>query len=427
MKITDKCINFLEYIVAICMILDFHSVWTRVNSDLKTINSLVLFVTLAILGLIVIKYIIRNKKEFTVLLIIITSIVIYNIIFISFNQINTKNFILVFLVILLEFIIYSIYNIKINKNNVILTNISNVIIILSVISLVFYIFGSNMNLVSPNKQVLIDWGGEHFIPSYYNLYYETQITFISNFRVIRNSGIFNEPAIYAACLCLALIPQLFLNAKKNKIKIGIILFTLVTTFSTTGIIVGLLLTCISLFFRRTYRIKNSIKILLMPILVFCSIYVIVFFINDKLIQSKYNSRGSYSVRMDDIRVGIEAWKDHKFLGNGYNDKVSIQNYMDLSIRGVDTGGSNGTMLILSQGGIYLLSIYIISFSLAIAYSIKRKNFNNIYIYLTIVILLCANAIPYNYIVVYFVGNGIICNFISKGIEKSKINGGFKIK
>lgn len=420
MKIKNKFIGLLEYIVVICMIIDFNSIWTRNNPTLEKANYFILCITLTILVLVLVltRRNIMSRRDKIILVIIISGLEIYNAMFIFFNRVNSKNFITVFAIIFVEFIVYTSYRTKENRSNILLIKISNIVVILSIISLIFYTFGSNMNIISPSKYVLVDWGGIRLVPSYYGLYYQTQTSLIANFKVIRNSGMFNEPAIYAACLCLALMAQLFLNDRKNKKKVVIILVTLFTTFSTTGIVIGVILITVKILHKKTYETKSSIKTkLLIPIIVLISLIAVSFFINDKVIQSRDNSSKSYSVRMDDIRVGFEAWKDHKLMGNGYNDRTAAKNYMIILDRGLDTGGSNGLMMVLSQGGIYLLAIYILCYVMVIKNFIKKKNLKNIIIYSTLLMLICGNAIQYQCITIYLIANGITVNFMHNDLEE----------
>nr|WP_260157112.1 hypothetical protein [Lentilactobacillus buchneri] len=54
--------------------------------------------------------------------------------------------------------------------------------------------------------------------------------------------------------------------------------------------------------------------------------VIIVLIN--LLISKYQTGyGSFSVRLDDMKAGYDAWINHPFLGNGWTNEQAIQQYM----------------------------------------------------------------------------------------------------
>jgi len=408
MKVNNKVEVFLEYIIAICIVINCNSVWIYMSStsiDLKTLNLVVTNCFLLILNIISIKSIVKNKKIFLKTLILIIFILVYNIIFIFLNRNNSVSFILKFVLTLICFVIYNSYKFKNEKNNSLLIKISNLIVVFSVISLIFYFTGSVFKIIKPNSQVFYLWGAPRYIPSYYNMYYETNTTNIAGLSIVRNSGMFTESPMHAFNLCIALLIQLFVIRRNNKKRLIILLITILTTLSTTGIIVSSVLVIIYILINKSKKsIYSIIKILTFPIILFISIFLSIYFITDKINSSKYNM-GSYSVRMDDFKVGLNAWNDHKIVGNGYTRQDITQSYMDINARGTDIGGSSGLMVVLPEGGIYLLSIYMIPLIVSIVYSIRKKNISVVIMYITITILFIITNIPYTYMMIYFLSLG----------------------
>ncbi|WP_146868210.1 O-antigen ligase family protein [Clostridium butyricum] len=267
----------------------------------------------------------------------------------------------------------------------------------------FYIFGSVLKVVSANSDILLRWGTDRYVSSYHNLYYETQTINIFGKQIIRNTGIFTEAPMYAFNLCISLSVEVFIRKKQKNKKIIVLLFTILTTFSTTGIVVSLLIISINLInSRKNYGLLKKMCLYLFVMILMISS---MFFINYKVIQSK-DIYGSYSIRMDDIKVGIEAWKDNIIMGKGYNRYDLVQQYMSINDRGNDIGGSNGIMKILPEGGIYLLSIYIFPLVIALVYSIKYR-VKNVIIFETILVILLINInVPYRFIMIYFLSLGL---------------------
>lgn len=411
-----KIENFLDYIIAICLILNVHSVWN--NTIIRKLNVVVLIISLLIYMFMSISNLKKKKCEFIKSSIIILIVIVYNLLFITINLSSIWDFILNFIIMYSLFIYYSIYKMNRGEAYHLLLKISNLICIISVVSLFFYIFGSVFKIILANSDVLLRWGTDRYVPSYYNLYYETQTINILGKQVIRNTGIFTEAPMYAFNLCISLGVEVFIRNKQKNKKIIVLLFTILTTFSTTGIVVSLSIISINLInSKKNYGVlKKMCLYSFVVILMIAS----MFFINYKVIQSK-DIYGSYSVRMDDIKVGIEAWKDNVIIGKGYNRYDLVQQYMSINDRGNDIGGSNGIMKILPEGGIYLLSIYIFPMVVGVIYSIKNRVKNVIIFELILVILLININVPYRLIMIYFLSLGLSYLFKNDSIKIGENN------
>lgn len=338
MTVKDKIENYLEYIIAICIILNSNSIWT--NGNLTKLNMYFLCSILSIVLFISIRGMMINRILFFKSFIVIIFIGVYNSIFILANGQNSRNFIINFIFIFIALILYSIYKGQTGKINSLIVKISNLIVILSFISLIFYIFGSCFKIISPNSETLLNWGIEKYIPSYYGLYYETQAVSIKEITFMRNTGIFTEASMYALNLCIALIVELFFKEYKNKKRIMLLITTIITTFSTTGIIIASGLIVVNIITTRSKKLRLLlIKQLMIPIILLGAMSISIFLIVDKINQSQYGNQ-SYSIRVDDFKIGIEAWSNHMIIGHGYNRYDLTQQYMSINDRGNDIGGSS---------------------------------------------------------------------------------------
>lgn len=401
MKLLNKIESYLEYIVAITFILNIYSVWTRIWIDRQ--NDIMLYLSIFILGIISIIDISKDRRLIRMIILIITLSVL-NIIFVWLNGSNQMDFIIRFLFLLNFFIIYIFHKSKQNNMECLLIKFANIVVILAIISLIFYILGTTFNLITNSNEVLIEWGGFRYIKSYYNLYYEAQIIPFGGSRIIRNTGIFTEAPMYNFNLCIALAVLIFIDKNKNIKKIIVLLVTILTTFSTTGILIAALLVFIRII---QYKSKNntyiSIKLVLLPVVLLICIIISLYFLNDKI----NGTSGSYIVRMDDYISGYNAWKQHKIIGNGYKrHDITIQ-YTQLNNR--NEGGSSALMAILPQGGLYLVILYISPLILAIRYSIKKKNINIVILSATILILFIVTNIPYSHMIIYMLASGLVLN------------------
>lgn len=80
------------------------------------------------------------------------------------------------------------------------------------------------------------------------------------------------------------------------------------------------------------------------------------------------------MRLEDLRIGIKAWRLHPFFGNGFADDSVLLQYMSFSrVWWNNTGYSLGMTSLLSKGGLVGLSFYMVPFLLIFRKG-KRKEF-----------------------------------------------------
>lgn len=415
MYIKEKLISILEYLLAFCIVLDANTVWNYVYySQYTWIYTIIILYLLILLS---IKNIGKNKKRLFILGILLIIMSSYNVIFIMINGQNKGEFIIDFLVILIGFIIYSLSSINKYNRYSILLKISNIIVVLSVISLIFYFGGSILKYFKPTDYIQFKWGGAREIPSYHNIYYETQKIFLNGKLFIRNTGIFTEAPMYGFSLSIALITELFFRKTRGIknliilfISIPILILTILTTLSTTAI--GIM--CVSIPVRILISIVENIKkskkivlinIILLVLLAGAGLKLGGYFLHNKIQNSAHNKYGSFDVRKDDIKVGYKVWKEYKLFGAGFDQYQYVQQQMNFIGREDDIGGSSGLMKVMPEGGLVLLGMYIIPFILAMLYGIKKRDLRVISVYIFVYILFIVTAIQYRYMMIYFLALG----------------------
>ncbi|MDV6379947.1 hypothetical protein ACYJZK_04545 [Pediococcus pentosaceus] len=259
----------------------------------------------------------------------------------------------------IPFFVVPIFIDDLNKENTILMKFRNVVLILATISLIFWIL--SMIGMPSTSYATIDWGRIKVIYGYFYIHYIAQgsIDFLGFQGIIRNTGIFVEAPMYSYVLSLALIVDIFLYSKLKGYsrKSLLLMITIFTTTSSTGIILVILVAFSKLMFL-TKRISNGVKAIvilgLLPILEIIISYII---------KSKFDSNwySSSSIRINDFVAGYQAWKNHWILGNGLNNYNSILQNMDyrrLRLNAND-GFSTGLMEVLAYGGI-VYGLYFVS-------------------------------------------------------------------
>ncbi|NAS19302.1 hypothetical protein GND98_015920 [Clostridium butyricum] len=275
--------------------------------------------------------------------------------------------------------------------------------------------GSILNVINSNSTVFLSWGGEKYIPSYYNIYFETQSINIFGIKLIRNTGIFTEAPMYNFVLCISLSVELFLKEKKINSKIAILMITIITTITTTGIVIMSILISLSILFNKNKsNLRSILKYITFPIILLILCGISMKFINDKM-NASIGKTASFSVRVDDYKIGFEVLNDYKLNGVGFLNHDFVKSYMNTSERDTDVGGSNSIMIIVSQGGIYLSIIYLVAIISFFVITLKKRQRNLLIFNMIIAILMAVTNIPYTNIILLYLAMGLTSNIEEKNI------------
>ena len=150
----------------------------------------------------------------------------------------------------------------------------------------------------------------------------------------RNCGFAWEPGGFAVYLCLAIFSNLFISnsAQNSKLRFWVLLFALITTQSTTGYVI--LLVILGFYFLN----KNlNIVIILLPLIVAALVFVFALpFMKDKIVSliketSDINSIVEASIgretainpqRFASFAIAFRDFKDNPILGLGGQDEES---------------------------------------------------------------------------------------------------------
>ena len=345
----NQLINRLsDSILALLLILNCHSVFERsVN-----INFHIYELTLVVIAVnIIVKCLNRQYSEGIfkrrLLLAIYYMLIVLVVLLMSVSPGDYEKFLLRFMIA--PIILIYIALIDVYEDNGIFKSFVNWVCIITIVSLVFWIAGSIFRVVYPSGKILIDWGNQYKINTYYYLYYETQyadLLFGITDTGYRNTALFIEGPMYGLVLDVSLVFVYFFDKqiKYKPIKVLIILAGIISTFSSTAFLFSGFLFALYLFEKEKYR-----KLLLycgLPVLLAVGILLIV----------KKSQTGSFSWRMDDYRAGLITWLQHPIFGAGYNNWEAINDNKQI----IDNlGYSNAFFTILCHGGIVYAMIYFI--------------------------------------------------------------------
>ncbi len=244
--------------------------------------------------------------------------------------------------------------------------LSNIIFCISCVSLFFFLFASTFHVIEPSGELLLGWGGVHYVNNFYNLYYEVQPVTSFFYSGYRNTAIFSEGLMFAYPLLLSLYYELFLHKKKlRKGFIVVYTITIFTTFTTFAYIIFSVIALMKVY--HSTKRKSLSKYLLVPIASVIAVLFVINVFNDKL----YNNAVSINVHADDILASLKCFLHNPIFGIGYENISGLDKYR-LVMR-ENAGLSTGLGGILAFGGIVLGIWYVAPFVAAIKRYILEKN------------------------------------------------------
>lgn len=266
---------------------------------------------------------------------------------------------------------------------------ADIVFVFSLISVIFYLFGTVLDAL-PKSVDTYEWARDiKTTVNYYHLMYEAQTSEILGVTVIRNCGIFAEAPSYAVPLILALFLELFIRERASKIRIIILMLTIITSFSSkaTGIalVVAALKLCSDFYFsRKPIKGWKRILKLFLPVAILFSAAVAL-----QIVAAKIDTDSGF-MRVDNIYTGWKAFRANPLLGVGFENEDALNAYAQYL---TSSGGlAMGIPVLIGEGGVYLTLFYI--------YGMARfiKNMQNkplaISFVITHLLILFTSNIPY---------------------------------
>lgn len=342
MKIKNwSIISLIEYIIITLSIILSGSMW--VQPEISFINGnvgKVLLISLLIVWMIFCHNRI-NKSQINGLIFVCVCILLCIVFHISYSKST--------IIILFPIIFMCLFGIICNSSNrleLIYQKFVNIICVIAIISLLLYTFVFIFKIITPTSYYVIKWSWIDKVPSYYNLFYNPMPNGISLGTVVfpRNCGIFPEAPMFMYPLVLALlINKLILHANKSK-KNLLLVVTILSTVSTTGYIVVVLLYSFEYI---SFKKHILLRIFFPFIMVSGTIIVYYLFI-------KKMDTSSGSIRTDHVFASLKAFINTNGLGCGIGNSDYVTALMKYK-----QGISVGLPYLLATGGIFWGAVYII--------------------------------------------------------------------
>lgn len=352
MKIGSRKIgNFFIIIFALIIVLDGNSIYSAMTSI--DLHLRIISLAISVFMIFICKYISIKKNLFMVAL----SIAVYcGIYFLMKNNTVSKETYLCLYVMGMPVLIILFSRFKDeNREGIIFIKISDVVVFLAVLSLIFWMLGCVMNVLSPSGSVQINWGQVKYVDSFFGLHFITQIDNSFASGIVRNSGIFCEAPMFNLWLDIALSIEFFLKDNIKKWRVAVLIVTILSTTSTTGIIFVLLCATLKYYLSMENKMMRK-RVIPIIVLLFCVPYGISIV---QMALSYKEKTSSYLIRMQDYVAGLTVWKAHPLLGSGFGNTYSLYHYILTSQAG-NVGFSNSITAILGTGGLWNFLIYILS-------------------------------------------------------------------
>lgn len=235
-----------------------------------------------------------------------------------------------------------------------LFKLSDIVTVLSVISLFCFIFGTCLGALPGRSVATYNWAeATRTCGTYFHLYYESQSIIFLGRDLVRNCGLFMEAPGFAVFLVYAAAVEMLLREKLRLWRCAILYVTALTTFSAKAILLVVLICGLRYVIRRSRTIlSHRFKLVILPAVLVAVALVAVVLIADKMTSA------SYYIRLDDVQACIKTWLTRPLFGTGYWNDDSVIPFFTYEGRYND-GLSMGFAVILAQGGVYLLTLYLL--------------------------------------------------------------------
>lgn len=387
----------IEYVFAFSLVIECASIYFLVLPKIVTI-ALILFPPCS---LIILNLVINERSSINYLKAGVFLLWFCFLIFVLYESAyNKTSAIYKFGVIFLTYVVYYLTIPRIKYRLSVFYKIADIVVVIAAMSLMLWLPISFLGVLPMNMSVVVEWGYSRTVSGFYWLYFQPQTLddFFGLAFLNRNSGIFAEAPMYSFILVFGLLVELYLKKSISWLRVTILVVTILTTFSTSGYLLLLLVAAAKMvFLKARTKIIWLLKAMIIPFGVICVAYIGYFFLSEKA------SSHSASVRQSVIENELSSWKKSPIIGNGYNF--------------VEEGSSNSLFLLLSEGGILLISLYIIAFIfIPFGIYVKTKDSTPFVFCLLLFVIFCFTAVNYRIIILSLLAFWYSYALTNKGVK-----------
>ncbi len=307
-------------------------------------NSINVFVFASIIVCVCFIYVvIKDRVKFQSK--VFSFLVVYIMISISYWILRGQNSLNAPYYLLFSFVTLFVFNISLiikDERRIFIAAYVKVVLIIAVISLFFWFFGSTLNLISNHVSIVFKWGDKYrTVNSYYNIYFEAQgynREFLGLYIGKKNCAIFAEAPMAAFVFALGLIFNICISKISPKVVNTILVITILSTFSTTGVLVLLLISVQFIVGKDCKTRIGKVTKLFLGIVTILGVGVLGY----TLMAEKLSTLSGVT-RIGKIMEELAVFSQNPLIGEGMG-KYSF-------------GSSNSFFALLADGGIVLWGIY----------------------------------------------------------------------
>lgn len=328
----------------------------------------------AVIGCFFLKSPCRDKPLFIRGIVITAVICAYLLLFVVLKPVNVKSY-LMQVCQAAALCVYVFIDCGSERTPGAVKRYSQLVAVIAAVSFICWLLFSVIRVTGPTAYVDSTWYSTFYTraePTYYHIYFEPQKIIFFGRELTRNCAVFTEAPMFTWHLLIALMIELFINAKISMVRIVMIIAAIITTFSTMGYIFGLggvLLRLIIALVRsgKYKKVHKGIRIaawVIIAVLIAAAAAVSLMLLKEKLITY------SGDTRMEDFKAGFLGWMDNFWTGAGFGNRETIFIHRTVFSQ---SGFSNGIMEVAAEGGIYLLVCFVGPFIFGLIDGIRRKD------------------------------------------------------
>lgn len=351
-RTSDVFMTMLEYLWALFLILNGNSVFHASSARDFKLLEISVFLTFLLL---IFNFLLRRIRATRLNVVFMIVILLYCTLYLSVMQmkINAGVFIKLFLLGGPAMFLLFVELHRQGRLMKLMERFVNILCVLAVVSLVFWYLGVIAKVIQPNMYIPISWGNFTYAEGFYGVHYAFQLdtTFFPEAYIYRNSGIFAEAPMFNLWLDFSLAIELFLKEKPSKFKVVLLIVTILTTMSVTGILfVVICLGLTSLINFKEMKLWNKGMLLIVALV---AVPAMAYLLVQTFILK--GDTQSFEMRLSDYTGGARMWIDYPLFGAGFGNLKALKPYV-YSPDGA-MGFSNSIMAVLSTGGAWMAVVY----------------------------------------------------------------------
>lgn len=381
MKISrNRIINLYIYFVAFLVIASTRTVWLYDYSNNMNTNRISILISgLMLMGIFINGNALRIKKSE------VKDIALVSTLLLIYVMLTSRNRFLFSYMYALPLSLSVFYFMSLKEPYRFWIAFKNVVVALAIISLIFFIGGTELGIIPPTRTATFEWAYTRTCRSFYDIYYEAQRLKTGGSFIQRNTGIFVEAPMYSFVLSVALGIELFINNKSKVSTCMILVVTIITSFSTTGYLAIILLVVLYYAGKTLNTKKMTTKKIILIIAVMVACIAAFSIVGDK--STTLSGEASTTVRIDHVFACFRAFLSNPIIGTGYANTEAVLKYAN-SRQGI----SVGLPYLLASGGLVLTLILLMPLLRKAKEALGSRNFNFLFWEFSIIFLYFFTAI-----------------------------------